>query len=80
MDGGDSSASSKVNGGRMPGSRRRHHRLAGTGRSDEQQIVSARRRHFERAPWPTIAPHVGKIGRADRARRRAEEAQGRTAA
>jgi hypothetical protein len=39
----------------------REHRLAGSRRTREKQVVSPRRRDLERAPRPLVAAHVGEI-------------------
>ena len=38
------------------------HRLAGTGRTDEQQAVASRRRDLGGAPGGRLAEHIRKIG------------------
>ena len=42
----------------------REHRLAGAGRPDHQQVVTAGRRDLERAPGERLAANVGEVGRA----------------
>ena len=45
----------------------RHHRLAGAGRTDEQQVVAAGRGDFERAARQQLSAHVRQIRRSRRA-------------
>ena len=40
----------------------RHHRLAGAGRTDQQQVVAAGRRDFERSARQQLTADIGKIG------------------
>ena len=40
----------------------RHHRLAATGRADQQNVVAAGRGDFQRALRHALADHVGEIG------------------
>ena len=46
-----------------PGNPSCHHRLAGAGRTDEQQVVAAGGGHLERAPREQLAADVGEIER-----------------
>ncbi len=45
-----------------PGQPPRHHRLAGTGRTDQQQVVAAGAGDLERAAREELAADVGEIG------------------
>jgi len=59
------------------GQARRQHRLARAGRADHQEVVAARRRHFEHALGALLALDLGKVGIArailgDQRLRRAE--------
>ena len=56
-----SSASSKVSGGRIVGEPPGQHRLSGAWRACQQQVVAARRGHFERSPRQQLAANVRKI-------------------
>ena len=56
-----SSASSKVSGGRIVAEPPGQHRLAGAWRARQQQVVAARRGHFERSPRQQLATNVRKI-------------------
>ena len=47
-----------------------HHRFAGAGRTDEQQVVTAGRGDFERAPREQLSADVGEIGDCRGPRRR----------
>ena len=46
-----------------PGETASQHRLAGAGRSDQQQMMAAGGRHFERAPRCGLPAQVGQVGR-----------------
>ena len=57
-----SSASSKVSGGRIVGEPPRQHRLAGARRAAHQQVVAAGRRDLERPPRRELPAHVREVG------------------
>ncbi len=57
-----SSASASLERRQDAGQAAREHRLAGAGRSDEQQVMRAGRGDLERASRVRLAAHVGEVG------------------
>ena len=58
-----------------PGHAPGHHGLAGSRRTDKQRVVTARGRHFQRAPGERLSDHVGEVaitavGKCHRGRKR----------